>query len=444
MAISEKLCEVWVHLRTSGSDLVVKGQTFAEIDIDTDVRTLILRDFISYPDSRAYKLTFRYEESITEIWYSATIFLQPSKAYNFSYWAAKDDIIMIEEYASFVENRSYRENNVLITSENSMPFYFPVETSYRVGGNIKDLSLMVEQITDSQTGQYPLVILTDRGVFALQQGEGKVLYSNLIPISNDICSPGAVQTPRGVAYIANRCVNILAGREGINISSVLEGYLTEGLRENASFLLATQSEDLYDISESLSQIDFRDYLSGSKLFFDTVQNELIVSNTNYKYSYVFNFLSKSWHKITAVFAAGKGRLALQVNGTKVNLVDITDEYAYIPPDPEELPVMQTVHFHTKPLKFGTDGFKSIYRAIVRGEIHPLEPFGAYIFGSNDLNAWNMISAVQTESPVSNLRLFRAKYSYRYFIIMAGGLIQSNSNIAYIDLEIDDKYQNKAR
>ena len=436
MAVVEQLFEVIAYLRTSGDDLVVKGRTYADVDTTGDVRTLILRDFVSYPDSRAYKLVFQYQEPITEIDYNTTIYLTPSRAYNFSFWVKQSDPILIEGYGNITESRNYKETNVLIASENSVPFYFPVETSYKVGGNIKDLSLMVEQITDSQTGQWPIVILTDKGIFALEQGSGIVLYSNLIPISNDICSAGSVQTPRGVVYISNRAVNILVGRNAANISAVLEGPIDTNIREDASFLLATASDELYDISDHLSIVDFRDYLVGAVLLFDTNKNEIIVSNVSYKYSYVFNLPSQSWYKTTSTYLSGKGRLALQKNSSAVDLVDITDEY-YIN-------TTRMVHAQSRPLKLESEGYKTIYRAILRGELLPVEPFGAYIFGSNDLIEWNMISAAQTESDCANLRLFRSKCSYRYFIFCTGGIVKINSNIAYIDLEIDDKLQSKLR
>jgi hypothetical protein len=128
----------------------------------------------------------------------------------------------------------------------------------------------------------------------------------------------------------------------------------------------------------------------------------------------------------------------------VDLVDLSEECQYETPLEGQDPRVICVHMHTRPQIFNSQGFKTVYRAILRGEIYPFLPFGAYIFGSNDLLDWQMICAAQTEENSANLRLFRSKLSFRYFIISFGGMVDIRTNLAYMDTEIDDKMQNKLR
>ena len=452
--------QVRTYLKAGSETLVLVQNNFeCEYAAGTSgTKIAILNDFVAFPDSRAYKIELVNYNATTDSYKMRVINLIPSRAYNYAFYVQKSDDLSkailydLDTEEVVVEKKSYRETNVLLVSESSVPFYFPVQHSYKVGGNIQDLSLMVEQISEAQTGQYPVIILSDKGIFALEQGSGIVLYSNIIPISNDICSKGTVQTRSGVAYMANKAVNLLSGRKGINISKALEGIIDGDLiRASEGFPLATQSEDLYDVSNYLSGVDFREFVKGAILMYDSIREEVIVSNKAYKYSYVYGIMTGLWHKITSSYLHSSGKYALEIAPeTKVNLVDLNEEFyytlashpAYAPPPYNH----SIIHLQTRPLKFDSEGYKTIYRALLRGMIYPGEdkPFGCYIFASNNMRDWTMVSAAQTEDAIASLRMYRIKRSYRYFIIVAGGYVQLRHGISFIDLEIDDKYESKER
>jgi len=457
--MAKALFDIRVFLKAGAETLViVKTSVLCEyVNGLMGTKIVVVNDFVSYPDSRAYRIEFVNNNSITGTPKMRVINLTPSRTYNYSYYIQQTDdlqkaILFDLDAGSVQEKKTFRETNTIIVSEDSLPFYFAIQQSYRVGGNVKDLSLMVEQISEAQTGQYPVVVLTDKGIFALEQGSGVVLYSNIIPISNDICSRGTVQTKAGVAYLANKAVNLLTGRKGVNISKALEGIIDMDLiRASEGFPLAVQSEDLYDISKYLSAQDFREYIKEATLLYDSIREEIIVSNIAHKYSYVYSIRNGLWHKITSSFVHSSGKYALEVApGSKVNLVDINEEYYYtIDSDPAYAPppYNQTLmHLQTRPLKFDEEGYKTIYRALMRGMIYPVEdkPFGCYIFASNDMREWAVVSAAQTEDAAANLRMYRNRQSYRYFIIVAGGHVQLRHSLSYLDLEIDDKYDKKIR
>jgi len=653
----------------SASGLVT---TLVKYAADGESAQIWLQDFISFPDSRAESVTLSWTNSSTSKKYTKTIVLNPSKTLNFAFAYVKTSAEIpfatcnrVDTLTTIADSLKIEENTIVLVSSPGAPYHFPVEHSYRIGGEIQDLALMVEQVSEAQQGQYPLVVFTDRGIYALQQGSGLVLYSNLIPISNDSCRRGVVQTKSGVAYIANNSVNLLYGRNGISISKALEADIDKSIRFCNSFSLATKNIALYDIYDYLSKVDFRNYIQGANLFFDSVQEEIIVSNTDYLYSYVFNLREKLWHKITEIFKEGNNRYALRPttatlqpalpatatieipaivvspevqfasqnkcsltamdavipagqqlqlivdssrlssyhtqvamptymalemmlsvipfikmnynNSTKV--VDIysskaehagkvlalkntttasektatlttyaqsvtisakgigqsitatinainaqisilsTDDYISIterlkaaivdavstvtvsnymnlltistkatgaaqnnvtiaitpslhimmvktnftggrdagaasiedsPADivdlsEEEMEGSNLIHIQTRPNQLNQFGYKKIERAVLRGEIRPSgRPFGAYLFASNDLVTWKLVTGVQTDSNLANLRMQRSKLSYRYYLLVAGGSVDISNDIVLLDMQVEDVLEKKIR
>lgn len=653
------------------SEMIAIGEITARVKYNGNgTANVWLAQALTFPDSRAYR---------AEIWwtnegvvYKGAMVLLSSTAYNYSIFLKLTDLttpsLVCSTAASAPEHGETLElhfSDTILVSSQGAPYHFPVEHSYRIGGEIQDLALMVEQLSEAQQGQYPVIVLTDRGVFALQQGQGIVLYSNLIPISNDVCRRGAVQTKSGVAYIANNSVNILYGRRGVSISQVIESYLDRSIRFNNSFAQATGNIELYNITEYLSQVDFREYIKEAELFYDSVREEIIVSNLNYLYSYAFSLREKLWHKITEVFKGNTGRYALRpsqaqqqpalsatgsitipalvirdsfsfasqnkctitggdtlipsgqqlsflvgttrlssyytqatmplymclevmlgvipfieisynsvskvitiysskseytgqtityrnitsdttitqtlaafsnsitiekkgigevipviVGATTINLTILeSDSYLsiiqrlcaailaanssvtittdlnklYITTkatgtaqnstvltttsslyvivsdvnfsggrdaglantedsavdvvdlNDEEIEGTNIIHIQTRPAQLGTIGYKTILRAALRGLIKPSgRPFGAYLFASNDLSNWNYVSGAQIAQNIANLRLLRAKASYRYFILVAGGNVDINNDLVMLEMDIEDKFEDKTR
>ena len=673
-----KTINVSFLLQVGTRNLAVNGQVDAMIERLPDNKVkLWLSEIVAFPDSRAMEMYISFELADTIIptntlVYQSKVVLTPSKTYNYAYiyktFSLTEPLLLcsvvgIGEGEVIPSSNVIEDKDVILVSSQGMPFHFPVEHSYRIGGEIQDLALLVEQISEAQQGQFPLAILTDRGIFALQQGNGVVLYSNLVPISNDVCKRGAVQTKSGVVYIANGAINLLVGREGINLSFPLEKEPQTDIRSNNSFILATKNIALYDISAYLSQVDFRDYLSDAVLLSDSNKEEVIVSNKTYSYSYLYSLRSKLWSKITGSFTQGSGRLALRttqsgispsmastarlvvselilqeafafiasnkctlasgdtiipsgitlsmfannlqvsslltqtamplylcieemvaempsmemiynpttkvidlytndatlnaktievkniltsiasgllgiyaqsvqivrkgiaetisatINGIVVSatinvgetylslanrlataigtaIVAVTadavgnsilitskskgatmnnytiavtssmnclltcnpfegakDETAIasdsfvdvVDLTTEELNGIVLTHVQTRPMILNNEGYKAIYRAILRGELNPnTKPFGCYIFASNHLKGWEMVSASQTSTDKAYLRLLRTKKAYKYYIIVFGGIVDMNHNITSMDFDIQEQLEQKER
>ena len=438
--------EVYVYLRTNTGveDIIIRGEFLGGLDrVAQGSYELRTSGIISFPDSRAYKVVIigRYNN----VDYNNTIELVPSHSYNYAFatepWYGFG--LSPTSIPTPIERTTpYTESDVLIASALGVPFHFPVEHSYRINGNIRALSIMAAMVSDSQIGQYPLVVFTSRGIYALEQGGGLVLYSNIIAISNDICeSNNTIRTKYGVVYIANNSVNILIGRHGKVLSSELEAAPDKSIRDNINYPLCLNNATLIQIFPQLSEVDFRDYIISSILLYDSNREEIIVSNGLYAYSYVYSLRTQFWHKISSSYRGGGMKFALQ---NKITTTEDVTDLVYLTEEDRENPVLSLVQ--TQPINLGKYGYKTISRLILRGELFLQENtiYGVYIFASNDLTNWKCVAARQININIANIRTERAKLSYRYFVIIAAGEVNPESNIYTAGIEANEKLENKIR
>lgn len=328
------IADAYVYIKTADGDRVVKGTVGISITQNSGGNKFaILNDYIAYPDSRAYKIIISYTDAILEQTFVGVLQLIASRTYNFAYTtrvpASEGNCSLNESSLNIEENLSYYENNTIIASEQSNPAFFNVDNSYAVMGNIQDLAVMAEQISETQTGQYPVFIFTDSGIYALEQGSGQVLYSNIVPINSDRCNKGVKQTKSGIAYIANNKIYILSGRTVTDISAILEGDIDEAIRINESFEKATNNAQLCVSAAYLSQVNFREYIINAIILYNAVENELIVSNSQYNYSYVFSINTGTWSKISEVFVSDSTDYALSYSSATTEEVPASNARAIL-------------------------------------------------------------------------------------------------------------------
>ena len=307
--------DMYIYLRdTNKNDIIYKvGNLFDYIKIG-DPYIIHIEGMTIVQDSRAYQIVLAKDGGY------AVIKLTSSPRYNYSYsydaeWIFRDG----DQYADVQPNDTYPEYNAINVTAQNNPIFFPVEHSYIFDGEIKDINYATDPISESQIGQYPLYVFTDRGIYSLEQGTGTVLYSNKLLINTDrILIPSSTCITRnGVAYIANNSVYILSGRHNLNISLDLKGPIDTDIRQNQSYDLCCANTKLYDISKYLSDETFEAYLEKAHLCYSSITDDLYVSNPDYPYSYVFSFIHKKWHKVSESYA--------NINSTLIQrLVNITE------------------------------------------------------------------------------------------------------------------------
>lgn len=362
--------------------------------------------------------------------------LSSSKRYNFAYYLTST-IPATESDASFdttnvVEGNylTYDEKQSINVTSHYNPIHFPVENSYLFGGEIIAVMPSIVAIASVMNSTSPLSVFTNKGVFALMQGQGEVLYGNTANISSLILDGGVVSTPMGLVFPSAGAIHLLAGNQSVNISAAMVGTPDRGIQGEAFTALA-KSVDLYDVSQYISQKDFVDFVRGAKLCFDNLNDEVIISDTEHNYSYVVNMNTKQWHKIDTSYNPTSANCRYVANATG-GVTDLSSERT----DNH----IRLVHLETRPFILDITS-SHINRVILYcyALINNDSNLSLSVFASNDLNRWKcVISSTKaikdTSTYISQIRTNRAAKSWRYFKIVLGGKVYSDSDIANIIID----------
>lgn len=92
------------------------------------------------------------------------------------------------EYEQTNDDDTYIETNRVQASATNNMFSLPFANSYRFGVSeerIIAIATVVDELSATRFGAFPLYVFTDRGVWSLESGTGEVLYSNILPVNHD-------------------------------------------------------------------------------------------------------------------------------------------------------------------------------------------------------------------------------------------------------------------
>ncbi len=285
-----------------------------------------LDPLLTFPDSRAKKMTISILEntnSTTMTLYKKEFKLEAHPYLNIAYYMDdnlkpialdKIDTKSLTEYqtdgnASF--NPAPQETNVsesypngLKVSATNNPLYFPVENTYQVGSaEIVAMMSNAVAVGTGQTGSAPLYVFCKDGVYAMFVDEtGEMTYTNSRIIARDVCNNARSVTPidTGVVFTTDRGLMEIAGEQIVETGQPLEGdwvkYTTPNhidfskIAKNAYYMkrIAALPNETAPAEGSMTQVDFLEYLKGSIINYNHNERELMVSNPDYRYTYILD------------------------------------------------------------------------------------------------------------------------------------------------------------
>lgn len=150
--------------------------------------------------------------------------------------------------------------NTLITSEVNNPFVFRAEGYNDVGvGQIIGMSTITDALSEGQFGQYPLLVFTTEGIWALAVSSTGT-YTKADPMSREVCNnPNSItQTDGAVFFSSDKGLMVIAGRQVKCVSEQLSGKdgsfesLTVNMGENfRAYLSDLNCSIAYDYRDSL-------------------------------------------------------------------------------------------------------------------------------------------------------------------------------------------------
>ena len=392
--------------------------------------------------------------------------MTPSTTYNYSIWAdgASKSSERISDSDWTTRKQGYAngavvvdENNEINVTEQYSPFVFMVEHSYIAPGAVIDIQPQMAHAKDDTYGYYPLNVFTKRGVYALTQGSSNVLYGSFDSISNLVSSSNSISTEMGTFFLASGAMWLIAGRSAILISDALSLGPNKDIRNNEMFqkisMYSGAISGTYDVSEYLSSIPFDQFVeSGATLSYNRFRDEIYVSNRSRGYSYALSLKHRQWFKISMCVWQDNivGHLlntAAGLDGSLMTIFDMEDELDTAPytPSPSAPTIyIPNVTFHIQSRPF-TIGYQYIHVnrivSMIRTVLHSgvTNTVIVALYGSDDLQSWNLITYASRngfngELKLSQVRTPQSSRSWRYYTIVIGGEIDTNTDLGPVQFD----------
>ena len=421
---------------------------------------MFLAPFFGYPDNRAIELKILCKElpSGTDWHLIAQHELKPHPFLNLAYNPYYNDAYNIFYFHSWIVYVDINEhpittvediddlyidtNRVQVSDQNNL-LHWPAKHSYQVHNEdvtIIGISAQSQPLSEGQFGEFPLYIFTSNGIWALVQGSGLVLYERTLPLNKEIAIEGSVLSLGDVMlYCTEESVKILSGRTVVSISDAVEGEVDNPLKEDTTYGNYVNDDSIIQVKEYLSDppgsgigaapaISFEVYLQAAIIGFDHINQEVIISNSNYDYSYVYNKESKVWHKVSQsydqfVLSPG-GNLGIDGNNAYLIESDTSNDE-------------RDCFIQTRPFSFATTEYKRIKRLIMRLRSTPYSKGDNHmllLYGSINGSEYKLLQGIKTDSySLHQMMLRQAWVSCRYFIIVWG---VKSSDAVVEELEVD--------
>lgn len=424
----------------------------------------LLPEVVGYNDNRAYKMQISvwsgteyvvlFEESLTKndtmnfaVWHNKSFDANhASTTANFP--KTKKNVNLVTLPATIASEIGLPfDTNRLQVSEIQNPLIFPTKYSYQIGtGDGITMMSGSEPLSQGQFGQFPLQVFTTKGIWALEIGTGDVLYTNVLPSSSEVIDNklNVISIGDGVLYSTVKGLFVLVGRQSTEIAEVVEGVPYEnitGLSEIAKLIENSELNIHFTpgLENSLSDIDFLEYLQTSSIGYDQPNKELIVTNKNKQYSYIYSLESKVWYKISHSYdlLINDYPRLVGVRGSNVYTISEEDETQHI-----EVLIISNAQNFTLP-----DVNKQIERVIQRTSFKTNvgKVGGFYVFASDDLEKWQLISGKQKDGDyIKDLLVQQGHVSAKYFMFVFNGLMSCNSEIKTIEISFKQKFTSKLR
>jgi len=392
--------------------------------------------YLSYPDTRAKRM--RIYKSSSGVWgevFSAT--LEPHPYLNISFFV-NDNLLPIKQTGTNTRTPvtamlpvTLFEKNKIKVSEVDNPFMFPSINTYVVGsGEILSESSIIMNVSDRNYGMYPVFVFTTDGVFTMAGQDAETVHSSVQaptylepPISSVI---GA--TPYGVVFITKRGL--------MQISNYKTESLSQVLREDDD-IINIDLTGITDPAISYPSVSFRKFLeSCTNMVYNPYDDELIISASGYLYNYVYDYETKSFYLSTNLVGQVVQNTFPDIYYiTSGNLIDISQSNGDA----------ANVRFLTRPIQFETTDIKKLERIFLRALMYNVNNMSVAAYHSIDGVHFTPIKGV-TFGAGENYKDFDlgllARETYRQYLFLLTGTIDEESQIEYIEFEVDKNYNNE--
>lgn len=312
--------------------------------------------YIFYPSAKVKEFTaYMYDNSSSPVSsFSATLNAETHRLLNGAFYLSSsygvDDTYTLDLSAANPQPSgdpyiSYP--NKLYTSEVNNPFYFPLSGRNSVGtGEIIGITSNTQAISPGQFGQYPMIVFSSDGVWAMQTGDDG-LYESIHPISRDICTnPNILQTDGPVLFATENGLHSIVGSEIENISKHIKGKPDSVTIPSwdASFdLLATTATD---------DETFNNFIQEASFAYDYANSRVLIFKDGKYFAYVLSTESGTISKLVLLNNGNAVNLASAINAyPEVYMQSGKDVYTFVPDKDITEATLSKGYIITRPLSF---------------------------------------------------------------------------------------------
>lgn len=336
-------------------------------------------------------------------------------------------------YQGVQTDRFKDEPSALNVTEEYNPFLFKVEHSYLAPGKILDVQPQMVAVTDVEFGDYPLNVFTDRGVYALLQGSGKVLYGNWRHISNLIITDGSgggrgggrsIPTESGTFFLAAGGLWAIVGARAVLISDALHEGPHKYIRQSDGYQdISMGREGIYDVTTLHSLVTFLIYTGNAALSYNRYRDELYVSNPGYDYTYALSLKYRQWFKLAQTLhqdVNGGDIINTPAENGTMNILDLSAE--------QDTSVL--VHLQSRPFSFNYM-YSHVHRIVsmIRAGLTANNKIAVALYGSDDLQNWKLLTySLRQNVEVSQIRTSSSARSWRYYTVCIGGYCPTDADL----------------
>ena len=363
------------------------------------------------------------------------------------------------DYTGYETGGLLEDYNRVQVSETDDVFSYPAKNSYRFGSldnRIIAADSVYGQVTEQKFGMFPLYVFTEEGIFTMEQGTGDILYIQTPKVNDDrvtgamsLCNVG-----NGIAYVADDGLHMISGKESALLARHVDGEILIEL-DNPS---GAFSGIVSDFAETLSRKRFLSEIKGAGLFFDIVNNELMMipsgSYAGKRPMWAFSMSTgqayKQSYDLNSVPSCG---IVQGIPGLAWN--DVPDFsgshtlrlYDFRTPDktPSESALRQPFLYVSGPLKMGSPGYKRIEHSVMRLQGTGIELLEVLYFGSLDGTRWFQMGGgrMANRNEATDFTMRRMPCSVRYLVVAVRGKA-SYLQLLRLDAEVRMKYAGKLR
>lgn len=432
-----------------------------------------LYPFFIYPDYRATKseIYAMIADGQNLIYKRFSMYLSKGSG-NFAYymgWGNRDSISPIDlqkgttisEYdfnnpGIKVSNIEHSPNKLKVSELNN-PFYFPPQTTYTPSsGSILSLASNTAAISQGQFGQFPLIVFCSDGIYAMSVGID-VVYNSSSPLSRDACSNPKAVTPidNAIIFPSEQGLMLLQGSTVKNLSEAINGYLPSSIDSSP---VIGKILNIPKLLNAASATRFDDYIKKCHIGYNYQERELIISNTEYPYSYVYSLVYAQWYKTSYSV-----RSFVNKYPDILALTTLNNEICNLQNNHRTVADIAIV---SRPIKLGTLTHKRILQSALRGIVkrsisdlylkgEPVllrgdtlllfKDVGFYVLGSNDAEHFELISGTESIKDIRDIvgKMTKSK-AYKYFLFAFVGGVRTDISINYIELIADESFNNRLR